>query len=372
MSVLYELKQFVNRPAGALRAWLRLTAYASFFTLSAYFAAVIPPAVFWPAGFAVFAIPFFQILNLSFIIFWLFWKPRYALIPTITLLLGLRFIWASVAFHPFAKPKGIKVISYNVAVLHGGHKHNSQELYLGNNTINWLTKANADIICLQEFYNKPSSEVFNSVARLKKAGLKYCYFSKSWTVANQGDVGMAIFSRYPITASATLSRGSRGNNQILHSDIKTPNGIIRVYNVHLESLRIKDRELSDNDTRDEISRNLRSITRKIKRGYLARVSQLEILEQNLGECPYPIILCGDLNEVPYGNTYFRLRNRMDNAFEEAGKGFGFSLNGKVPFVRIDNQFATDGLEINSFSTRTDVPWSDHFPIEATYSIKKQH
>ena len=54
--------------------------------------------------------------------------------------------------------------------------------------------------------------------------------------------------------------------------------------------------------------------------------------------PYPVILCGDFNEVPYGYAYGRVRKQLRNAFENSGTGFGFTYNKAPRYIRIDNQF----------------------------------
>ena len=79
---------------------------------------------------------------------------------------------------------------------------------------------------------------------------------------------------------------------------------------------------------------------------------------------------GDLNETPYGWAYGTIRERLQNAFEEAGSGFGFTLNRSPYFVRIDNQFFSNDWQILQFKTLRTIRYSDHFPLMGEYKLKK--
>jgi endonuclease/exonuclease/phosphatase family metal-dependent hydrolase len=175
---------------------------------------------------------------------------------------------------------------------------------------------------------------------------------------------MIVLSKFEIVKSGTVRKESSENNQIIYADLKTPKGIIRVYNVHLQSHRITQEELQSTE------QNKWKITlRKLKRGFQNRGPQITQLEQNIAKAPYPVLVCGDFNEMPYGYSYQRLKKTLNNSFENAGFGFGFTYNGPIPFLRIDNQFADKRMEISNFKTLSNLGWSDHFPIMATYTLK---
>jgi len=61
---------------------------------------------------------------------------------------------------------------------------------------------------------------------------------------------------------------------------------------------------------------------------------------------------------------------MRNAFEDAGKGFGFTYNKVLFFLRIDNIFYDPSLNIEHFKTHREVDYSDHYPVSATFSWQK--
>ena len=64
-----------------------------------------------------------------------------------------------------------------------------------------------------------------------------------------------------------------------------------------------------------------------------------------------------------GQGYFK------NAFEEVGKGLGFTLNRQPYCVRIDQQFFSSEWNVQSCHTLSDITMSDHFPVIAQYTLK---
>jgi endonuclease/exonuclease/phosphatase family metal-dependent hydrolase len=81
-----------------------------------------------------------------------------------------------------------------------------------------------------------------------------------------------------------------------------------------------------------------------------------------------VIICGDMNDTPYSNAYLRIRDSYRNSFEDKGRGLGFTFNGGIPFLRIDNQFYGKGLKVNRFTTNENFIGSDHYATEACYSF----
>jgi endonuclease/exonuclease/phosphatase family metal-dependent hydrolase len=112
-----------------------------------------------------------------------------------------------------------------------------------------------------------------------------------------------------------------------------------------------------------------NVADKLKYGFISRAKQVQSLTAHMAACPYKHIICGDINDIPYSYTYFTLRSKLKNAFEEAANGFGFSYNGKLFFLRIDNQFYSEGLETKSYATHREINYSDNFPVRASYVFK---
>lgn len=332
-------------------------------TLLAYLSVYLSPATFWPVGFFALTIPFLLILNLLLLILYALRKRRVAIFPLLALLIGYPYITASVAFRSPTETTApsFSVLNYNVRVFNI-YAHLRPTPGTERAMLNWLVQEDADIKCLQEFYNEDSSVTFNTTRTLHEQGEYQSFVRPSLVNRDGAEFGLAIFSRFPILQRGEVTIGDDEALQFaIFADVKTPSGTVRIYNIHLRSMSIDENALNDQG-------KYLSIARKLKNGFTTRAQQVNGLLSHVQESPYPVVVCGDINDIPYSYSYFSLRHHLMNAFEEAGRGFGFSYNGKLFFLRIDNQFFSDALRASRFTTYQDVGFSDHFPVKAEYSF----
>jgi len=342
-----------------------------------YAAAYISPALHGWAGFAALLIPLFILMHGVMFLHWLTQKSWYLLLSLAMLLLSYPFLESSFAFHGNgqaprqADSSFFRVLSYNVRVFNVYSHLQDKDSASSKAMINWVAEHEAEIKCLQELYNDDSSTVFSTLRRISRQG-KYNYFLTPVPHQNKnkgGYFGLAIFSKYPIIHSGELAISPSKGNRSLFIDTVIGSDTLRVYNVHLQSMSIDEERLLRDESYQEAKNTYRDLARRLYKGFRQRALQVEALEQHIAESPYPAIVCGDFNDVPYSYTYRRMRRKLENAFERAGKGFGFSYNGKLFFLRIDHQFYDSRLQIHSFHTSRHVPYSDHFPLSATYSFR---
>ena len=76
------------------------------------------------------------------------------------------------------------------------------------------------------------------------------------------------------------------------------------------------------------------------------------------------IICGDMNNTAFSYVYKNISGDMNDAFVEAGKGFGQTYNYKYYPARIDYILVDDVFEVKEFKTFNEFKNSDHFPIMA--------
>lgn len=234
---------------------------------------------------------------------------------------------------------------------------------------NLMDTLTADIKCFQEMYNTEKYHEFDLLRRVSKRNAYYVYMhSNDNNNKGQGAIGLAIFSRFPIISKKELY-WPPNNNGMLSADIVIDKDTIRVINVQLKSMGIRVQKILRKDNKiDKVE--TKGVLTKLKGGFEARGLQVNLLESWVEESPYPVILVGDFNELPYGYAYGRMRNKLKNAFEETGFGFGFTYHKVLSFLRIDNQFYDDRKIKNiDFLTMSNVPFSDHYPIKAWYLMK---
>lgn len=237
--------------------------------------------------------------------------------------------------------------------------------------IAWVRENDADIKCFQEYYHSDSSEMFATLDILSEEGEYEYYFSSQNIHPENSKVGIVIFSRFPIVNSGEVLFKKGSLNRAAFADIAIAGDTIRFINVHLQSMNLTPHNPLTSKTLSGTKKNLRTIYEKFEKGLLDRSFQAEIILEMIQQSPYKVILVGDLNQTPYSFVYNSFKELLDNAFEKAGNGFGFTYGGETLFfLRIDNQFFDPTLTAIDFQTYNEVDYSDHYPIEASYVLNE--
>jgi endonuclease/exonuclease/phosphatase family metal-dependent hydrolase len=108
---------------------------------------------------------------------------------------------------------------------------------------------------------------------------------------------------------------------------------------------------------------------KMKRAYQKRGIQADMVQQAIAESPYPVVICGDFNDVPNSYTYFNIRGDMQDAFLKRDFGVGRTFISLAPTLRIDYILADKQFEIRQFDM-VDEALSDHIMLLADIRLKK--
>ena len=338
-------------------------------SITLYFMPDISPRTFWYSSFIGLLIPAGLAVLVLMLVYWGIKRNKLFLLPIVLLLINWKFIQRSIAISfKSEKPKEFSVLSYNIRLFNVYPQFADKTFSTTRKIIDFVKKSEADVVCLQEFYNDPKDTLFNTVHRIKKK-YPYYYFSTTYKNHTGGTFGMVIFSKYPIVSKGKVVFHEGSNNQTIYADIDFPAGKARVYNMHLQSMSIDDKEIAEShfDTRSK-TKVIQAFL-KYKNGTINRSIQVDKLVGHIKESPYKAVVCGDLNDPPYSYTYEKLSDVLTNAFEKKGNGFGFTFNGKIPFLRIDHQFCDSNLIVTDFETKSSVSFTDHFPIIAAYRFK---
>ena len=175
------------------------------------------------------AFPLFLVINIAFIIFWVFINYRYALVPLIGFLVCFPQIRTYIPFNSTTKtiPEGsIKILSYNVMNFSNLEKKDGK-----NPILSYLVNSKAYIICLQE-YNAAQNKKYLTEADIKKALKAYPYYSVRRQ--NRSDVQLACFSKYPILSVSPIDYESTYNGSVKYV-LAVNNDTVTLINNHLES-----------------------------------------------------------------------------------------------------------------------------------------
>jgi endonuclease/exonuclease/phosphatase family metal-dependent hydrolase len=176
-------------------------------------------------------------------------------------------------------------------------------------------------------------------------------------------------SRYPIVKSEIFKYDSLAF--AMYTDINFPEGIIRVYNVHLQSIKLlKEKELLTSDGYNKPKRffdHIKSAIRKLNVAFLIRENQSLILSESLKDCPYPIIIAGDLNDTPVSYTYRKISRGLKDASK---KGYmGFKRTYKLSNIPLQIDYILHSSAIKSHEYKVIDPLiSDHYAISSNFNI----
>src|SRR6476620_1695482 len=334
------------------------------FTLAAVFllaclAPSLDPIKWWFFSSLWFIFTFLLALLLFFIFFWLFFKPRYSLLFLIVLLMGWKSISVFYAFHfprefNYKKPADVlRVVSWNVARFIEIKKNNNTGSQIRSKMMEQLLDQDADILCLQEFHSSALSDYYDNISYIRKK-LRYPYFYFSFDEdGSKQYYSSIIFSRVPIIDSGIVYYPSPSLHEpLIHADVKFNADTVRIFTTHLQSVQFKKRDYERineiKNYEDSIVSNSRTIFSKLKRGIERRSLQANLIRDQLRQSQYPVIFCGDFNDVPNSYTYFTVRGNMQDAFLEQGSGIGRSFTSISPTLRIDYILASKDFSVLQF------------------------
>ena len=230
-----------------------------------------------------------------------------------------------------------------------------------------------DILCLQEFFYSPDAKFYHNVKEIQAMGYPWFCFSYDPDGEDQY-IGSAIFSKYPIidTGVVRYFRPSMPE-ALIYADVKINEDTIRMFTTHLQSVQFRQRDFEAiseiRNADDSMFANSKTVLSKLRKAMKYRSTQAEVVSQILDDSLYPVLFCGDLNDVPNSYTYFTVRSGMQDAFLKKGFGIGRSFSALSPTLRIDYIFADSHFKVLQFARRV-KKLSDHYMLVADVQLKK--
>ncbi len=298
-------------------------------------------------------VPWLVFVNLFFSVYWLFLKRPVALLPLAVSILSYMAFGQFFSFS-FSGPDNIKgdssisIMSFNVRGFNTvgliGDKNVDQQI------LNFVQEQDPDIICFQEF-NRSYHE------KLKQ------YTFRAHTPYVYDRTIQYIFSKYPIVNQGSLDFPETANNAIF-ADIRIKNDTIRVYNAHMQSYNIYP------SRRYLLKAFPFKLWQKFDKTLRQQQEQALIFDRHRKSSAYPSIVCADLNNSQFSYVYRTLKNEMQDSFQEAGSGFGYTLKFLRFPMRIDFIFSDPSFEIRAHQNFY-PKLSDHFPVMAGIELKSQ-
>lgn len=189
----------------------------------------------------------------------------------------------------------------------------------------FLNAQHPDILCLQE---RPHTNL------VRYDSIKKSFPSLPYTVTNgreDENLNVSIFSRYPVSNVKTWYF-TNTYNKMLQADINRDGEIFRLFNVHLQTT-------SSGGTLDNCIRRYR---------------QSRLLLSEIKKSPYPVIVCGDFNDLPFSYTVSNLLTQLNDRSISL-KGSYQKLGGifKIDYILTTKIWSKKSYQLISNS------WSDH-------------
>lgn len=337
-------------------------------------AAHVNPANWWWLSLFGLGFEILLVINLAFLIYWAVQRKRKFLLSFILFVLGIGKVMGIIQFHPFtATPKTLvkngytKVMSFNVRLFDlYNWFHNSETR---NKIFRFLNDESPDIICFQEFYSSENKKLhFKNDDTLKSLlNARYAQIEYTITLRETDHWGIATYSKFPIINKKTVHFSKKGGSVFIYSDIKIGADTIRVFNAHLESVKFgwKDYHFIENINKDDVEQDeiagSLNILRRLKRAFIVRAKQIQVMKDSVQASPYPVIVCGDFNDTPSSYTYAHISKGLKDSYRISGNGLGKTYSGPFPSFRIDYIFHDPRIESGGYQTIREK-LSDHYPI----------
>jgi len=328
--------------------------------------------------------PLLFVILVGFFIYWIFRRSKWAWVCLAALLLSWKQVSVMFSFH-FPKkfneaksPETLRVLTWNLSSWGESNRSDGKKTDYEEEMNEVIKKSNADILCLQEYVYLKDKKKRDSISpALRESGYKYSYFVQTnytYRIYQTTVItGVAIISKYPIVDTAHFFYDYDDYAEpIIYADIKVNDRTVRVFSTHLQSVMFDNYhyQILHNlkDPRKASITESKAIAYRLRNAYIKRAGQAELLNKKVKESPYPVIICGDFNDVPNSYSYFTAKGGLQDAFLKKGSGFGKTLRIISPTLRIDYILADKKFNVTQYK-KTEVPYSDHYPILADLEFR---
>ena len=345
--------------------------------LLAYLSLYVSPERIWILPFFGLIYPYILLINILFVIYWLLRFRLYLMISLGAILLGWNLIGRTVQVETSASelPQGrsFQIMTYNVRNMANNNMW-QPNFEIRDAIVEFLLENQPDILTLQEFESVGEEPLLFIDSLSNSLGLPYYKYVQYNEKITDRINAIITFSKFPIVSSFAVEKDA-SHNFCLVSDLAIKEDTIRLYNIHLESVRFRPEDytfINDLEFRFEQNENIRegskSVFNKLRKAYVIRSAQVRELRRSIKSSPYPVIICGDFNDTPCSFSYQMLSRGKNDSFIESGSGLGNTYAGTLPALRIDYILYDEQFDSYGYVTGT-KELSDHYPIAVSIGIR---
>lgn len=307
-------------------------------------------------------------VNILFILLWLFMGKWQFLISTAAIVsrfsfIGLFFQIGGTSTIPPAEehPTMVTLMSYNLHNFGGPDFEASPKDSNALAFLDLLREEQPQVLCLQEYAAVSGMNITDS---LELMGYNHFFGAHG---DNTNPSGTVVFSKLPITFVKKIDL-QKVLVEILNGDKP-----FRLICAHMDSYAF---DLDDHNDIEQmrhlkIDSSSRRTLSKAKETVLRHETEWnEQLLPLVSECSLPLIMAGDMNDIPSSYLYSQISNYLDDTYRDKGLGFCTTYNGSFPRFRIDMVFHSKEFSTLSYR-RLKTSISDHYPVLVSLELKDQ-
>ncbi len=235
----------------------------------------INPYNFWPAAFFGLAFPVVWILSLGLTILIIKRNPWFYIMLSFVLVASPMMLnHVSLPFKSNkSKPDDYKIVTYNVHGFSGTHEGKTK-YEMQKQVIDFINEIGPSVVCLQEYAMKTNKYTWYQDLNLNDLKIPYKQISDFSPDGKGTNYCLMIASTFLIKQKGVIYTPAK-DVLGMYADIQFPIGVIRVYNIHLESVKlIGEKKLlrphKNLGVFKDILANLKGMYRKLKYAFSAQ------------------------------------------------------------------------------------------------------
>lgn len=306
--------------------------------------------------------PVFLVLNMAFLVFWLVFCKRGALIALggLVVCFGPVRTYAPLNVPSSAPEDALKVISYNVYCF-----KTWTDFTQSSEILDYLVREDADIVCMQE------GDCYGRVRELVDSVMN-AHYEYSEQHASDGPEGgdlIRIYSKLPIVGHERIS-GKETFNAMAYKVKTGERDTTLVVVTHLQTTGLSPEDRTrfksmlkgdmEGEERKQETRRLWSILGESSAKRAPQVDAVaDYVAKHKGQS---IILAGDFNDSPISYAHRRLASELTDCYIASANGPGISYHYNCFYVRIDNIMCSEHWTPYECRVDNTIKASDHYPI----------
>lgn len=202
----------------------------------------------------------------------------------------------------------------------------------------FIRSLHPDVICLQE---RPHDNLLHR----DRISEEFAYSYRVFNSREDEVLNLAVYSRFPLSNRKEYYFPD-SYNKVLQIDLQYNGITIRLFNIHLQTTGMTPAFQGNN------------LLHTYQLNATERNRQARLLAEAIASSPYPVVVCGDLNDTPVSYTYRKLTEQLEDCFLQAGNGWGGTYQPAYNLFRIDYTLCSSRLNALVYRLYSNC-WSDH-------------